>query len=72
MEISKYLVLTFLVSIIAFFVLRSRGDTILESFGGEGIDNSVCDELYPDRKAGRLRKNTCYYENYIVENLLKS
>ncbi len=62
MEISKYLVLTFLVSIIAFFVLRSRGDTILESFGGEGIDNSVCDELYPDRKAGRLRNNTCYYE----------
>ena len=54
MEISKYLVLTFLVSIIAFFVLRSRGDIILESFGGEGIDNSVCDELYPDRKAGRL------------------
>ncbi len=59
MEISKYLILLLLLSIVAFFIFRHNTSESFIAPDPEG--NAYCDSYDPNRSDGRLRFGTCYY-----------
>ena len=59
MEISKYLILLLLLSIVAFFIFRHNTSESFIAPDPEG--NAYCDSYDPNRSDGRLRNGTCYY-----------